>query len=101
MAGKRDHKGRKQRGSLKQLHADLVVLGYTGSYDWVAASARDWRRQQPSLTKSGTFVPLLFAPGEAFQFDGSEDSAIIGGERCKLQVAQFKMSYSRAFYPSL
>jgi transposase len=36
-------------------------------------------------------------PGEAFQFDWSEDWAIIGGERTKLQVAHFKLSYSRAF----
>ena len=35
--------------------------------------------------------------GEAFQFDWSEDWAIIGGERTKLQVAHFKLSYSRAF----
>jgi len=38
-----------------------------------------------------------FCPGEAFQFDWSEDWAIIGGERTKLQVAHFKLSYSRAF----
>jgi transposase len=45
----------------------------------------------------GTFVPLAFEPGEAFQFDWSEDWAIIGGERTKLQVAHTKLSYSRAF----
>jgi hypothetical protein len=28
-------------------------------------------------------------PGEAFQFDWSEDWAIIAGERTKLQVAHF------------
>lgn len=31
---------RKQRRSIKQLHSDLVQLGYTGSYDRVAAYAR-------------------------------------------------------------
>ena len=36
-------------------------------------------------------------PGEAFQFDWSEDWAIIAGERTKLQVAHVKLSYSRAF----
>jgi transposase len=35
--------------------------------------------------------------GEAFQFDWSEDSAVIAGERTKLQVAHFKLSCSRAF----
>jgi hypothetical protein len=40
---------------------------------------------------------LVFAPGEAFQFDWSEDWAVIGGERVKLQVAHLKLCYSRAF----
>ena len=38
-----------------------------------------------------------FLPGEAFQFDWSEDWAVIAGERTKLQVAHVKLSYSRAF----
>ena len=42
-------------------------------------------------------VPLVFRPGEAFQFDWSEDWAVLGGERTKLQVAHFKLSHSRAF----
>ncbi len=36
-------------------------------------------------------------PGEAFQFDWSEDWAIIAGERTKLKVAQFKLLYSALF----
>ena len=60
------------------------------------------RRGQASVTprygtRSGTFVPLVFAPGEAFQFDWSEDWAILSGERTKLQVAHTKLSHSRAF----
>lgn len=91
---------RKQKRTLKQLHADLVSLGYDGSYGRVAAFARDWkadRQREEQTTGRGVFVPLAFEPGEAFQFDWSEDWAIIGGERTKLQVAHFKLSYSRAF----
>jgi transposase len=93
-------RSRKLRRTVKQLHADLVVLGYDGSYGRVAAFARAWRaerlREQQSSGR-GTFVPLVFQPGEAFQFDWSEDWAVLGGERTKLQVAHFKLSYSRAF----
>ena len=42
-------------------------------------------------------MPLIFAPGEAFQFDWSEDWAILGGKQTKLQVAHTKLSHSRAF----
>jgi transposase len=94
------HKGRKQRRNLRQLYVELVRLGYTGSYDRVATFCRRWRQEQQELAKvagRGTFIPLTFAPGEAFQFDWSEDWAVIGGERTKLQVAQFKLCHSRAF----
>jgi transposase len=92
---------RKQRRTLKQIHADLCSLGFTGSYDRVAAFARRWRQEQHEQAKTtgrGTFVPLRFAAGEAFQFDWSEDWAVINGERTKLQVAQLKLSHSRAFF---
>ena len=91
---------RKQRRNLKQLHSDLVVLGFTGSYGRVAAFARAWRfdRQREQQTAGrGTFVPLIFRAGEAFQFDWSEDYAVLGGERTKLQVAHIKLAHSRAF----
>lgn len=93
-------KSRKQRRTLKQLHADLAALGYAGSYNRVAAFARDWRadrQREQRTTGRGTFVPLAFRPGEAFQFDWSEDYAVLGGERTKLQVAHVKLSHSRAF----
>ena len=93
-------KSRKQRRTLKQLHADLVALGFDGSCGRVAAFARDWRtdrQREQQTTGRGTFVPLSFRPGEAFQFDWSEDFAVLGGERTKLQVAHIKLSHSRAF----
>ena len=91
----------KQRRSLKQMHADLCALGFEGSYDRVAVFAREWRRQQLESSKGAskhTYIPLKFKPGEAFQFDWSEDWTVIAGERVKLQVAHFKLSYSRAFF---
>ena len=93
-------KSRKQRRTVKQLHADLVSLGYGGSYGRVAAFARVWkadRLREEQSSGRGTFVPLVFQSGEAFQFDWSEDWAILGGERTKLQVAHSKLSYSHAF----
>lgn len=93
-------KSRKQKRTMKQLHVDLVSLGYEGSYNRVAAFAREWRddrQRELQTTGRGTFVPLAFEPGEAFQFDWSEDWAIIGNERTKLQIAHTKLSYFRAF----
>ena len=69
-------KSRKQQRTILQLHIDLTVLGYEGSYNRVAAFAREWkaaRHLEHRTTGRGIFVPLAFATGEAFQFDWSED----------------------------
>jgi hypothetical protein len=66
----------------------------------MAAFVREWkaeRQRAQQTTGRGVFVPLAFQAGEAFQFDWSEDWAILGGERTKLQVAHCKLSHSRAF----
>jgi transposase len=94
------NKSRKQKRTAKQMHADLVVLGYDGSYERVAAFVRAWkadRQREQQTSGRGTFVPLVFGAGEAFQFDWSEDFAVLGGKQTKLQVAHTKLSHSRAF----
>ena len=81
------------------MHSDLVALGLTGSYNRVAVFARELRadrQREQKTTGRGTFVPLAFRPGDAFQFDWSEDFAILGGERTKRQVAHMKLTHSRA-----
>jgi transcriptional regulator with XRE-family HTH domain len=57
-------KSRKQRRSLRQLHADLCVLGFEGSYDRVAAFARQWKVDQLGRVNSaskGTLLIPIFA----------------------------------------
>lgn len=89
-------KSRKDRKQIKQLHQDLVALGFAGSYDRVAAFVRQWRIKTQSGSQ-GAFVPLQFKPAEAFQFDWSEEWAVIGGIRYKLQVAHARLCHSRGF----
>jgi hypothetical protein len=40
-------KSRKQKRTTKQLHADLTALGYDGSYNRVAAFAREHVHESP------------------------------------------------------
>src|SRR3546814_20200976 len=85
-------RSRKPKHTVKQLHADLVSLGYDGSYGRVAAFARAWRdesRRQQQMSGRGTFLPLSFAPGEGFPFDWSGRWANLAGVGPKLQVAPF------------
>ena len=50
-----------------------------------------------SRPRPGHLHPSRFAAGEAFQFDWSEDWAVVAGERTKLQVAHTKLSHSRVY----
>lgn len=95
---------RKQRRTVKQLYEDLANLGLEGSYSRVVAFAKNqltnWRadrQHEQQTTGRGTFVPLVFRADEAFQFDWSEDYAVLAGKRTKLQVAHIKLSHSRFF----
>ena len=47
-------KPRKQRRNLKQIHEDLKQLGYEGSYDRVAAFARQWKAGQSDRVNSAS-----------------------------------------------
>lgn len=48
------NKPRKQRRTLKQIHADLCSLGFNGSYDRVAAFARQWKVDQLDRVKAAS-----------------------------------------------
>ncbi|WP_413282438.1 sigma factor-like helix-turn-helix DNA-binding protein [Vibrio sp. MA40-2] len=57
---------RKQRKTVKNLFQDLVSIGYNGSYDRVASFVRKWREEQKLTSSKQMYMPLEFAPGEAF-----------------------------------
>ena len=86
-----------ERRTARALHAQLAAEGYDGGYTRLTDFIRKWRVTQGKLINTHAFVPLAFELGEAFQFDWSEDWAVIAGERTKLQVAHSKLSHRRAF----
>ena len=59
---------RKQRLTLKQMYEVLCQSGIEGSYQTVCHLARKWRYEY-ACGQSNAFIPLQFAPGEAYQFD--------------------------------
>lgn len=61
-------KAARERLTLIRVFEELRRLGYDGGYHAVRRYARNWRRDQVS-SSAAAFVPLSFAPGEAYQFD--------------------------------
>ena len=50
-----------------------------------------WARTQSSGASSA-FVPLSFAPGEAYQFDWSHDVVLIDGATTTIKVAHVRLT---------
>jgi len=70
------HRGRRERRTVKALYEQIRSLGYGGSYVRVVVWVRRWRAQRDEAPRRAAFVPLAFAPGEAFQFDWSCEYAV-------------------------
>ena len=58
----------RERLTLIRLFEALRELGYAGGYDAVRRYARAWRKGHIAAA-AGAYIPLTFAPGEAYQFD--------------------------------
>ena len=74
-----EDKERRDRLSVLRIHEELVELGYGGGYDAVRRYAEAWRRRRPKVSPKQAYVPLVFDPGEAYQFDWSHEYAVLGG----------------------
>jgi hypothetical protein len=69
---------------------------YAGGYDSVQRHVRQWRPAQPKLPGE-VFIPLWFAPGEAYQFDWSHEIVVLGGVTTTAKVAHVRLCHSRMF----
>ena len=71
-------KASRERLTLIRVFEELRGREYEGGYDAVRRYARGWQRDRAS-TSVAAFVPLSFAPGEAYQFDWSHEIVLING----------------------
>src|ERR1700727_3719726 len=58
--------------TLIRIFEELGGRGYDGGYDAVRRYARRWAKERGQST-AAAYVPLSFAPGEAYQFDWSHE----------------------------
>ena len=87
----------RERLTLIRVFEELRGLGYEGGYDAVRRYARTWRCEQAS-SSAAAYVPLSFAPGEAYQFDWSHEVVLIGGTTMTVKVAQLRLCHSRMLF---
>ena len=94
-----DNEARRSRDRLTliRIFEELRGLGYKGSYDAVRRYAKKWRVERGAATAEA-YVPLSFAPGEAYQFDWSHEVVLINGTTVTVKVAHIRLCDSRMLF---
>ena len=87
----------RERLTLIRVYEELRALGYGGGYDAVRRYARRWGEQHASATAEA-YIPLTFAPGEAYQFDWSHEIVVIDGVTTRVKVAHVRLCMSRMMF---
>src|SRR5271154_7014708 len=90
-------KAARERLTLIRVFEELHAAGYEGSYDAVRRYAKRWRVERGAATAEA-YVPLSFAPGEAYQFDWSHEVVLINGTTVTVKVAHVRLCHSRMLF---
>ena len=92
-----DSKAPRERLTLIRVFETLRGSGYDGGYDAVRRYARSWAQERGETTAQA-YVPLSFAPGEAYQFDWSHEIVLINGVTVMVKVAHVRLCHSRMLF---
>jgi transposase len=87
----------RERLTLIRVFEELRGVGYQGSYDAVRRYAKKWRAER-GAAMAEAYVPLSFAPGEAYQFDWSHEIVLINGTTVTVKVAHVRLCHSRMLF---
>jgi transposase len=87
----------RERLTLMCVFEELRGLGYGGGYDAVRRYARGWQRARVAVS-AAAYVPLSFAPGEAYQFDWSHEMVVMAGAAMVVKVAHVRLCHSRMMF---
>jgi hypothetical protein len=89
-------KAARERLTLIRVYEELRGLGYDGGYDAVRRYAKAWHVARGAAAEA--YVPLSFAPGEAYQFDWSHEVVLINGTTVTVKVAHVRLCHSRMLF---
>ena len=92
-----ESKAPRERLTLIRIYEALRDLGYEGSYAAVRRYAIAWREKRASAM-ADAYVPLTFAPGEAYQFDWSHEIVVMDGVTTTVKAAHVRLCHSRMMF---
>jgi len=83
-------KSAREQLTLIRIFEELRGRGYDGGYDAVRRYARRWSKERGQST-AAAYVPLSFAPGEAYQFDWSHEVVLLNGVTVIVKAAHVRL----------
>src|ERR1700751_714235 len=83
--------------TLIRIFEELRGRGYDGGYDAVRRYVRRWTKDRGQAT-AAAYVPLSFAPGEAYQFDWSHEVVLLSGVTVTVKSAHVRLCHSRMLF---
>jgi transposase len=84
----------RERLTLVRIFETLRDLGFDGGYDAVRRYAKSWRKARGAAAGQA-YIPLSFAPGEAYQFDWSHETVLMNGVTMVVKAAHMRLCHSR------
>ena len=90
-------KSAREQLTLIRIFEELRGRGYDGGYDAVRRYARRWSKERGEST-AAAYVPLSFAPGEAYQFDWSHEVVLLNGVTVIVKAAHVRLCHSRMLF---
>lgn len=90
-------KPKPERLTCIRIFEELRALGYDGGYDAVPRYAAAWSKEEQEAS-AATYVPLIFDPGEVYQFDWSHEIVVIDGATTTVKVAHVRLCHSRMLF---
>jgi transposase len=90
-------KSTREQLTLIRIFEELRGRGYDGGYDAVRRYARRWSRERGE-SAAAAYVPLSFAPGEAYQFDWSHKVVLLNGVTVIVKAAHVRLCHSRMLF---
>src|ERR1700687_3105798 len=85
---------KRERRSTQRLFEELRGRGYDGAHDSVHRFVKAWRDERTRVP-AHAYVPMSFAPGEAYQFDWSHETITLKNLPLMVKAAHMKLSHSR------
>src|SRR3974390_2553388 len=82
------------RRSTQRLFEELGGREYDGAHDSVHRFVKAWRDERARVPVHA-YVPMSFAPGEAYQFDWSHETITFQNPPPTIKAAHMKLSHSR------